>query len=263
MKFTLGKSKAKKMIKLLGLNFPNVRYSSTKPIPYVMIQSTHGKIVSGQVGYGKNSSISNCYRYAEFDSAYFREISYDYCSRHMFMTDHKKLYSVISKIKSKTLQFEYPNPETGGLRISAPPIVKINLVTRGVKYGEYLDLPLKMVGGIPVLKDGTRLDTCVVFRKKWVKKLKAGCFVRLRFVVDENEVKICLAGDNTEVEYRPEHIIKTCVKPVDNFYDVDAFLMVLKTLENNPTIYLAQDSPAWIVNNMEDHRIGFLIPPGK
>ena len=266
MKFIIKKSKAVKMLKPLG-------FSS-----HILLKSTHGKIVSSQVIHGKEKnpkrrSTVDFYRYAEYDSSYFEEISYDRYAVHMFKVDYTKLCNLINDARTKILQFEYPNPKTGGLKISTPSedinrsSVEINLINHKIEDGENKGLPFKIDEGVLVFEDGARLDACVTIRKKEVERMLSPKYYDiLRLIVNEDGVifnlKSSSHADPVEARFYPEHVIKNFVSPVNNFYDVRTFLKVLKTLENNPTIYLAQGSPALIINNLRDYRVGFLIPSG-
>jgi len=266
MKFIIEKGKAMKMLEPLGFS------------PYVILESKRGKIMSSQLIDGrKNFSprrpVVICYRYAEFDSSYFKEISYDTYGGHMFKVDYKKLNCLICDARTKTLQFEYPNPETGGLKISTSrmeintPFVEINLVTHKIKDVENICMPFKIDDGVLVFEDGTRLDSCVTIRKKEVESILSPKYYDIiRFIVNEDEVIFNLKSSSqkypVEAKFYPEYVIKNFASPVDNVYDVRNFLKVLKTLENNPTIYLAQGSPALIINNTKDHRVVFSIPCG-
>ena len=266
MKFIIEKGKALKMLEPLGF------------LPHVILQSIYGKIISSQFIDGRRNFSPRCpmisfYRYAEFDSSYFKEISYDTYGGHMFKVDYKKVDRLIRGARTKTLQFEYPNPETGGLKISTShmeintPFVEINLVNRKIEEGENICMPFKVDAGVLVFEDGTRLDSCVTIRKNEVEKiLSPKNYDILRFIVNEDEVIFNLKSSSheypVEAKFYPEHVIKNFVSPVDNFYDVRTFLKVLKTLENNPTIYLAQGSPLFIINNMKNHRVVFSIQYG-
>jgi len=264
MKFIVEKGKALKMLEPLGFS------------PYVILKSTQGKIASGQLiceKFSPRRPIVNFYRYAEFDSSYFKEISYDTYDGHMFKVDYTKLYRLIRNARTKTLQFEYPNPKTGGLRILTSstkintPFVEINLVNHRIEDVENICMPFMVDEGVLVFEDGTRLDSCITIRKKEVERMLSSKYYDiLRFIVNEDEVIFNLKSSSheypVEAKFYPEHVIKNFVSPVNNFYDVRTFLNVLKTLENNPTIYLAQGSPALIINNMKDHRIVFSIPRG-
>lgn len=270
MKFTIEKNKAKKMLKLLKLNSYDFSKSYPKLTSYVVMKSVHGKIISSQASYNKSSSppykpILNFYRYAEFDSEYFKEISYDTSSTHIFKVDNNKLLGCVRITKADTLQFEYPNPETGGLKVLAPPSIEMNFVAHRIERDDIVDIPFKRDGDAVVIRDDIKLDRCVVVRKKEIQRnLIPKIFEYLRFIVDENEITVVQetgTGEETPLSsFKPPCIIKKCVKPVNNLYMNRSFLKILQKLGSNPTIYLTQDYFTWITNDMKDYRIGFLIP---